>query len=47
MLGDTTKATIISDAGFKTDFFEQAILYGFEHLGRVLSNMQYRHENRT
>lgn len=45
MLGNDIKAVIITDAGFKTDFFEQATLYGFEHLGRVLSNMQYRREN--
>jgi len=42
ILGNDIKATIISDAGFKTDFFEQAKLNGFEHLGRVLSNMKYR-----
>ena len=45
MLGNDIKAVIITDAGFKTDFFEQAILCGFEYLGRVLSNMQYRREN--
>jgi len=45
ILSNDIKAVIITDAGFKTDFFEQAILCGFEHAGRVLSNMQYRREN--
>ena len=44
ILGNDIKAIIISDAGFKTDFFEQVNSCGFEHLGRVLSNMKYRHE---
>ena len=45
ILGDDVKATIITDAGFKTDFFEQAALCGFDYLGRVLSNMKYRCKN--
>lgn len=32
---------IISDAGFKTDFFVQVTLENWDYLGRVLSNMHY------
>ena len=37
--------TIITDAGFRTDFFEQVRSCGFDYIGRILSNMQYRYKN--
>lgn len=46
IVGDAIQITIITDAGFRTDFFEQALSCGFDFLGRVLSNMKYRSKDR-
>lgn len=35
---------IITDAGFKTDFFKQVVALGMDFIGRIRSNMKYKIE---
>jgi hypothetical protein len=41
MIPDGISVCIVTDAGFKTDFFQQVTQYGWHFVGRLLSNMVY------
>lgn len=44
ILPNDVEVTIISDAGFKTDFFMQVQKVGFDFIGRVRGNMLYQED---
>lgn len=41
IIGNKKPVCIITDAGFKTDFFKQVKSQGWDYIGRILTNMQY------
>ncbi len=38
---------IITDAGFRTEWFEMVLEMGWHFIGRIISNMQFRYEGKT